>query len=206
MNVINNYIGNWIQVDDNKNNITIENYGYDTGIIAGTTGNHCVKCVAVNKCYFKDEKDKKPEPMRYGDIEMLNLILKGFFPGLYHINCHCKELPANINSIEEIQLIIPEGKLLYLFRSKADWVNAMGYYENDYDLFVKILLQKTKEAYFYGNYYKESLSKYGFKINLKIEIPGENEKKGKVYKIETNYMIFSNKKLKMNTPIGGWQK
>lgn len=32
------------------------------------------------------------------------------------------------------------------------------------------------------------------------------KKKGKNYKIETNYMIFPNWKLKMNTPIGGWQK
>ena len=62
MNTINKYIGNWIQVDDNKSNITIENYGYDTGIIEGTAGNHCVKCVAVNKCYFKDEKDKNLNP------------------------------------------------------------------------------------------------------------------------------------------------
>lgn len=115
-------------------------------------------------------------------------------------------MPSNINNIQEIQLIIPDGKLLYLFKSKGDWINAMGYHEDDYDLFVDILLQKTKEAYFYGNYYKVSLNKYGFKINLKLDIPGANEKKGKVYKIETNYMIFPNKKLKMNTPIGGWQK
>lgn len=39
-----------------------------------------------------------------------------------------------------------------------------------------------------------------------IDIPGANEKLGKTYKIESNYMIFPNGKLKMNTPIGGWQK
>ena len=66
--------------------------------------------------------------------------------------------------------------------------------------------QKTKEAYFYGNYIKQDLTKYGFKINLNIDIPGYNEKKGKIYKITSNYMIFPNLKLKMNTPIGGWQK
>ena len=38
-----------------------------------------------------------------------------------------------------------------------------------------------------------------------IDIPGKNEKQGKEYKITTNYMIFPNGKLKMNTPIGGWQ-
>lgn len=43
-------------------------------------------------------------------------------------------------------------------------------------------------------------------VNLKVTIPGNNEKKGKNYKLETNYMVFPDKKLKMNTSIGGWQK
>ena len=64
----------------------------------------------------------------------------------------------------------------------------------------------SKEAYAYGNYYIENITKYGCKINLKVDIQGVNEKSGKIYKIETNYMVFPNGKLKMNTPIGGWQK
>ena len=59
MSIFDNILGNWIQVVDNKNNITVENYGFDTGVIKGTTENHCVKCVAVNQCYFKNEEDKK---------------------------------------------------------------------------------------------------------------------------------------------------
>ena len=59
MSVFDNILGNWIQVVDNQNNITIEDYGYDTGVIEGTTKNHCVKCVAVNKCCFKNEENKK---------------------------------------------------------------------------------------------------------------------------------------------------
>ena len=35
---------------------------------------------------------------------------------------------------------------------------------------------------------------------------GANEKAGKTYAIKSNYMIFPNGKLKMNTPVGGWQK
>ena len=62
MSVFVNILGNWIQVVDNQNNITIEDYGYDTGVIEGTTKNHCVKCVAVNKCCFKNEENKKPKP------------------------------------------------------------------------------------------------------------------------------------------------
>lgn len=30
MSVFDNILGNWIQVVDNQNNITIEDYGYDT--------------------------------------------------------------------------------------------------------------------------------------------------------------------------------
>lgn len=73
-------------------------------------------------------------------------------------------------------------------------------------LFIQTLLKKTKEAYFYGNYYIVNHTQYGCKINLNIEIPGNNEKNNKKYKIKTNYMVFPNKKLKMNTPIGGWQE
>ena len=57
MNELDGVIGNWIQIIDDKNEITIEDYGYETGIIEGTTENHCVKCVAVNKCWFKNEKN-----------------------------------------------------------------------------------------------------------------------------------------------------
>lgn len=92
-----------------------------------------------------------------------------------------------------------------MFSNKKEWVEAMGYQENDFEKFVETLLNKTKEAYVSGNYYKEDLSKYGFKINIKVDMPGFNNKNNKIYKIETNYMVFPNGKLKMNTPIGGWQ-
>lgn len=205
MSVLNNILGNWIQVVDNQNNLTIEDYGYDTGVIEGTTYNHCVKCVAVNQCYFKNEKGKKPEPFDLTGFHILDIIINGLTPGLYHPLCHCKENPAIIESPDDINLIVPPGKIDYLFKSKGDWVNAMGYHKKDKNKFGEILLQKTKEAYFYGEYYIEGLSKYGCKINLKLTIPGYNEKKNKNYKIETNYMVFPNMRLKMNTPIGGWQ-
>ena len=46
-----------------------------------------------------------------------------------------------INNVEEISLIVPHGKIEYLLRNKIKWLNAMGYYENDYEKFVQILLQ-----------------------------------------------------------------
>lgn len=205
MSVFDNILGNWIQVVDNQNNITIEDYGYDTGVIEGTTKNHCVKCVAVNKCCFKNEENKKPKSFDITGIDILNSIINGLIPGLYHFRCHCKEVPVQINSIDEIELIVPEGKIQYLFKSKSGWIKSMGYQEKEFSEFVDMLLQKTKEAYLYGNYYKENYNNFGFKINLNISIPGKNEKIGKTYNVTTNYMIFPNKKLKMNTPLGGWQ-
>ena len=205
MSELDGVIGNWIKIIDDKNEITIDDYGYETGIIEGTTENHCIKCVAVNKCLFKDENGKKPKREDFADIDLFEIISKGLFPGLYHIKCHCKEIPTDILSPNEVELIVPAGKIDYLFKSKKDWINAMGYNEDDYRNFVNILLLKTKEAYFYGKYYIENITKYGCKINLLIDIPGKNDKQGKEYKITTNYMIFSNGKLKMNTPIGGWQ-
>ena len=204
MNIFKNIIGNWIQIVDDQNEITIEDYGYDTGVIEGTTDNHCVKCVAVNKCYFKNEKDKKPEKFDT-NIKIGDLLLKGLMPGLYHPNCHCKENPIELLSFNDITLIIPPGKINYMFLDKGDWISAMGYHEKDNELFIQTLLRKTKEAYFYGNYYIVNHTKYGCKINLNIDIPVINEKNSKEYKIKTNYMVFPNRKLKMNTPIGGWQ-
>ncbi len=206
MRVLEDVLGKWIQVVDEQCPITIENYGYDTGVIEGTTGNHCVKCVAVNQCFFKDEKNKKPEHFVTTGIDLIDMLVKGLLPGLYHFKCHCKEIPTFVFSLDEIKLIIPPAKKNYLFSAKRDWVMAMGYNEEDFESFYEILQQKTKEAYFYGNYIKQDLTKYGFKINLNVDIPGCNDKKGKTYKITSNYMIFPNCKLKMNTPIGGWQK
>ena len=146
MSAFDNILGNWIQVVDNQNNITIEDYGYDTGVIEGTTKNHCVKCVAVNKCCFKNEENKKPKPFDITGIDILDSIMNGIIPGLYHFRCHCKEVPVQINSINEIELIVPEGKIPYLFKSKSGWIKSMGYQEKEFSEFVDMLLQKTKEA------------------------------------------------------------
>lgn len=199
-------LGNWIQVVDDKNTITLDDYGYDTGIIEGTTENHCVKCVAVNQCWFKNERGKKPETMNYSLDDIVDGLSKGLTLGLYHYRCHCKEIPIQPNDISEIQMIVPFGKTQYLYESKSGWLEAMGYHNGEYDAFVNVLLQKTKEAYFYGKYLIQNISRYGCKINIFVDIPGANEKEGKTYKLKTNYMVFPNGKIKMNTPIGGWQE
>ncbi|MBQ8451753.1 MAG: hypothetical protein IJ538_03140 [Clostridia bacterium] len=100
-------------------------------------------------------------------------------------------------------MLVSEGKKNWLIKDKIDWIKSFGYH--DVNAFVNTLLHKTQEAYFYGNYIIVNHTKYGCKINLQVDIPGVNEKSGKIYKVKTNYMIFPNGKLKCNTLLGGWQ-
>jgi hypothetical protein len=53
--------GDWIQVFDDESSWTIEDFPYSSGVDGKITYPHCEKCVAVNHCYFKNEKGKKPE-------------------------------------------------------------------------------------------------------------------------------------------------
>ena len=106
MSIFDNILGNWIQIIDEKNDLTIESYKYDTGVIEGTTGNHCVKCVAINRCWFKDEVGKKPEKFDLTNINIVNSLLKGVIPGLYHFRCHCREIPINYIGFDKAKEII----------------------------------------------------------------------------------------------------
>ena len=201
LNEINNNFKDWIEVFDIQNLLTIESFPYSTGVIDFLTKPHCWKCVTVNRCWFKNEVNKRPAEFDYSNSD---LPLKE--QGLYHPNCHCQKINIFTPKAEQIELIITEAKINYLFTKKLGWVEYMGYNASNQKEFLDLLTSKTKEAYILGNYYVENHTKYGFKINLKISIPGSNMKKNEVFNIETNYMIFPNGKLKMNTPLGGWQK
>ena len=121
MSIFDETLHEWVQVVDDKNDLTIEDYSYDTGIIGGSTENHCVKCVAVNQCYFKDELGKKPKSFTYtfeiitGLIKKLGAVFK---LGLYHPFCYCKEIPIKAPKINDIKLIVPPGKIDWLFKDK----------------------------------------------------------------------------------------
>ena len=194
---------NWIQVVDPQNSITIAHYGYDTGVIEGTTDNHCVKCTSANYCWFKDEKDKKPKPFQ-NTPNILYSIAKRLMSGLYHPNCHCEERPITAPSPDEIKLIIPSGKIGWLFKDKADWINSMGY---DLDeTLLNYLYQCIKEAYCQGNYYITKHDRYGVKANFDLQFQGANTKNDKTYKIKSAFMFFPNGHLKCNTLIGGKTK
>lgn len=203
MDVFDKIKNDWIQVVDDQNNITIENYGFNTGIIEGTTGNHCTKCVAVNGCWFKNETDKKPAPLTLSRIEILNNIFKGIMPGLYHPYCHCMEEPILTPTPDMIKLVIPNGKDDWLFLDKMNWLISMGYANETKENIIALLNNLSKQAYAKGNYKLREHNKHGFKITLYLDFPGKNEKLGKIYKLEAGWTIFPNGKIKCNTYIGG---
>ena len=89
----------WIKIEDDQCPYTIQDFPYETGVDELKTIPHCFKCVTVNDCWFKNEKDKKPQ-----ELEISNPILNLFLEmnnqnGLYHPNCHCKKIA--IDNIED---------------------------------------------------------------------------------------------------------
>ncbi|MBO5954914.1 MAG: hypothetical protein J6Q13_02985 [Clostridia bacterium] len=199
--LINASFSEWVRVEDNLSPYTIDMFPYDVGVDEDETENHCWKCVTVNKCWFKNEKNKKPEKYDYSLLpnnKLLNIIR-----GLYHPKCHCKEFAIDKPKVEDIELVIPDKKKLYTIEMKYKWINGMGYY--NYDEFFKVFYNKCKEAFVNGDYYHIDHNNYGFKINLIINMPGYGDKKGNVYKLKSGYSIFPNGKLKLNTHLGGWQ-
>ncbi|MBQ7579382.1 MAG: hypothetical protein IJT25_02500, partial [Clostridia bacterium] len=145
MGIFDKILGNWVKIVDIFSNVTIEDFEYRTGVLSELVENHCTKCVAVNHCWFKKEKGKKPESFDYSNIKLIDAMMKGLIPGLYHYKCHCKEKPIIVSSLSEIELIYSNDKIMYLFKDKGAWIESMGFHtEEDYDYFVETLLEKTK--------------------------------------------------------------
>ena len=195
---VKSYFNKWIQVVDFENEVTIEFFPYSEG--AKDLKEHCAQCVTINKCWFVDEKDKKPEEFDYG--KFLFIPLPKF--GLYHPFCHCHKLNQDQPSKNQITLLMLNGKIDYFFKDKLGWYYSWGYKDDEKEEFVKIVEDLVKEAYANGDYEKVEENQYGFKINLFINLPGRNEKANRIYKLKSCFMIFPDLKLKLNTLIGGW--
>ena len=188
----------WFQVVDFENIKTIEDYSLESGVPDEGEAGHCQKCITINRCYFKNEKGKKPEEFDYSNSFVLPM-----FRGLYHPFCECVKLGNNAPKIDEIQLISLEGKYKNFFDKKIDWFYAWGYKNEDKELFKKSYEKLIKQAYSEGNYYLRIHDKYGFRINLEITINGIKEKLGHFYKVKAGFTIYPDKKLKCNTIVGG---
>ncbi len=201
MGVFNNLLGDWVEIKDPVNSITIEDFSYESGIDEKSIEGHCVKCTAVNQCWFKNEKGKIPDEMKFSNMEILNMILKGIVPGLFHPHCHCKKNKIIQPNEKQIELVIPDGKDRWLFSDKKDWILSMGYGLNKE--FLHILEKCIKKAYSQGNYSIREIDKHGVKITVFIDLP--SAKNDNIYKLKSGFTIFPNGKLKCNTYIGGKQ-
>lgn len=184
----------------------MDDFSYETGIIEEQVKPHCVKCVAVNMCWFKNEQDKKPEHFDYSKYSFTEVpFLKR---GLYHSNCHCREIRIASPHIDQISIVELDNKMKYAIKDKIGLLNSFGYTAKDENEIANIIANLSKQSYCMGKYEKVKIDpemiKYGFKINIMIDFPGKGLKFGKTYHIKSCYMIFPKGKLKNNTPIGGW--
>ncbi len=189
----------WFKVEDDKNNIVIDDFDYEHGIQGPITKKHCVKCIAINQCWFLEEDGKKPEETNY-EIEEIIKDTKNKI-GLYHYNCHCKKIDIPIPKKSDIKLIISQGKIEWLFKDKSEWIKSLGHEPNL--KFVEYIKDKIAESYCEGKYHIRSIDKYGVRSTVYIDIEGNGEKRDKKYSLKSGFSIFSNGKLKCNTLIGG---
>ena len=191
----------WIKIGDPKSQWTIEDFSYETGVDEKVTNPHCWKCVTVNHCWFKDEDGKKPEEFNYSKYSLIDIPTHK--RGLYHPNCHCKKNYRIAPSVKDINLIIPPGKIGWLFHDKIHKMHDYGYYNEDEKSIVNILGKATIEAFVQGNYKCNAHDERGFRITLFATIDGANHRKGERIKIKTGFSIFPDGKLKCNTLWGG---
>lgn len=200
---INVNFSDWIKIVDEKSDFIIDDFPYETGVDEELTKPHCYKSVTSNRCWFKNEADKKPQYFDYSPYSLVQIPLNK--RGLFHPNCHCKEVAISTPTENDINLIIPDGKIEWLYRDKIDWVKQLGYSEKDKNEFLKILFSCIKKSFASGKYKIREHNKYGIKITVFIEVPVKNNSEN-FFKLKSGFSIFSNGKIKCNTLIGGYYK
>lgn len=192
----------WIQVVDPKSPWTLDNVEMTKdGINPEQVKPHCLKCVVVNQCWFKNEKNKKPEPFGYEKYSNVVLSEKGI-QGLYHPNCHCKEMAIPTPTESKIQVECGDGKIDDMFSRKKGLATSWGYKDTDKFVFKKNLINSTLKSYLKGDYKIFKYDAFGFQISIFINFPGINEKEGNFYKRETGFMVYPNGKIQNDTAIG----
>lgn len=162
---------------------------------------HCALCVSVNNCSFKNEEDKKPLEFDYSKYTLEQIPLTN--RGLYHPNCHCNKVAISKPLSNQIEIIFKQGKIDWLLKDKIHWIHSWGYKDTNVDLLIDELILSMKEAYALGSYKRKTHNKYGFKISLYIKLKGINDHQGETFNLISSCMIFPNRKLKVNTLVGG---
>lgn len=201
-------LSGWVKISDPKSIWTIESFekvNYNEKVIKP----HCLKCVLANQCWFKYEDNKKPEEFDYSKYSLFEIPLAK--RGLYHPNCHDKKIPIPSPKISDIAIFDLERRMDFLFEDKRGWLSSWGYDESDKVEVFHIIESLSKEAYCKADYKNnppsdKSKEKYGYRIRVRLPLPGKREKLGKVYMITSSYIVYPDGKLKNNTPIGGKSK
>ena len=195
----------WIQVQDPKSDWTLDNAPIikDVGVDKEAVKPHCVKCVVANQCWFKNEKGKKPESFDYSKFSD-NVLqkLKGT-DGLYHPNCHCKEVAIPNPTKSSISIVIDDRKIDDFYRRKNGLANAWGYSLLEKNDFKKAFINSVLKEYLNGNYVIFKHDGFGIQITIIASIPGINYKKGRTYIFKTGFMIYPNGKIENTTIFGG---
>lgn len=109
---------------------------------------------------------------------------------------------------ENIKLIVPDGKIWYLFNKKLPTVLAyMGYTENDSkDEILNLVYEHARKSFSLGDYKIKIIDRFGVAITLFYDFPGRNQYANKIYRVKTEWIIFPDGKIKANTLIGGIDK
>lgn len=196
----------WIQVVDPRSNWTLDNVTIikDVGVDPKQVNPHCVKCVVVNQCWFKNEKGKKPEPFEYNKYSNIVLSKLRGIMGLYHPRCHCQEIIINPPTEKTLKVVCDNGKIDDAFNRKLGLLNAWGgYTTNDKELLKNNLMQSATKQYINGEYSIFVYDKFGFRISIPVSVPGINIKQGRDYKFITGFMVWPNGKIENTTFFGG---
>lgn len=73
----------------------------------------------------------------------------------------------------------------YLFNKKKNWLESMGYNENDKQEVFQLIEKLSKDSYCKSDYQNnpptEEKKKYGFRIRIRLLFPRKGEKEGKIY-------------------------
>lgn len=65
--------------------------------------------MTVNNCWFKNEKNKKPDKFDYTQFSFSQIGKS--IRGLNHPHCHCKEHSINVPKEKDIELILSKNKI-----------------------------------------------------------------------------------------------
>lgn len=195
----------WIQVKDPKSPWTLDNAPIvkDVGVDPEVVKPHCVKCVVVNECWFKNEKGKKPEQFDYTTYSSDLLKKLNGTDGLYHPHCHCQEIPIVEPTEESVRIVVLREKVDDMYRRKCGLITAWGYTVESKEIFKEKLVNSVMQKYLNGDYSIFKYDEFGFRITIIASVPGMNEKEGKIYRFQTGFMVYPNGRIENTTIFGG---